>query len=45
MAYFEKRGNKWRYKVHYLDELGNKKYISHSGFKTKAEAKKKRIRN
>ncbi|MEK4861779.1 tyrosine-type recombinase/integrase [Staphylococcus sp. FSL W8-0774] len=40
MAYFEKRGNKWRYKVHYLDELGNKKYISRSGFKTKAEAKK-----
>ncbi|WP_407798087.1 tyrosine-type recombinase/integrase [Staphylococcus aureus] len=40
MASFEKRGNKWRYKVQYKDSLGTKKIISKSGFRTKAEAKK-----
>ena len=38
MASFEKRGNKWRYKVQYKDSLGTK-IISKSGFRTKAEAK------
>ncbi|MBO1199084.1 site-specific integrase [Staphylococcus simiae] len=40
MASFEKRGNYWRFKVHYKDEFGDKKYITQSGFRTKAEAKK-----
>ena len=26
MASFEKRGNKWRYKVQYKDSLGTKNY-------------------
>lgn len=43
MAYFEKRGNKWRFKVHYTDENGQTKYISKSGFSTKTEAKKAAI--
>ncbi|HDG2294753.1 TPA: integrase, partial [Staphylococcus aureus] len=34
MASFEKRGNKWRYKVQYKDSLGTKKIISKSGFRT-----------
>ena len=39
MASFEKRGSKWRFKIHYNDNLGRKKYISKSGFRTKQEAK------
>ena len=40
MASFEKRGSKWRFKIHYNDNLGRKKYISKSGFRTKQEAKR-----
>ncbi|SUK14691.1 phage integrase family protein [Staphylococcus agnetis] len=43
MASFEKRDKTWRFKVHYIDEQKNKKYISKSGFKTKAEAKRAAI--
>lgn len=43
MASFEKRGSKWRFKIHYNDNLGRKKYISKSGFRTKQEAKRAAI--
>ena len=43
MASFEKRGNKWRFKVHFKDHNGDKKYISKSGYRTKTEAKKAAI--
>lgn len=39
MANFEKRGNKWRYRISYRDENGNYKRKSKGGFRTKAEAK------
>ncbi|UUY78075.1 tyrosine-type recombinase/integrase [Staphylococcus saprophyticus] len=40
MAQIEKRGNKWRCRVFYHDEMGTRKSISKSGFKTKTEAKR-----
>lgn len=43
MASFEKRGNKWRFKVHFKDHNGDKKYITKSGYRTKTEAKKAAI--
>ena len=38
MASITKRGKTWAYRVYYYDE-GKRKYVSKSGFKTKAEAK------
>lgn len=40
MATFEKRGSKWRFRAYYYNEKGERKAISRSGFKTKAEAKR-----
>ena len=39
MASFEKRGKTWRFKVHYVDVNGEKKFITKSGYNTKREAK------
>ena len=38
MASIYKRGKTWAYKVYYYDN-GERKYVSQSGFRTKAEAK------
>lgn len=39
MASFQKRGNFWRYRISYFDDDHNRKYLTQSGFKTKAKAK------
>ena len=38
MASITKRGKTWSYRVYYYDN-GERKYVSQSGFRTKAEAK------
>ncbi|MDK9865282.1 MAG: tyrosine-type recombinase/integrase [Staphylococcus equorum] len=40
MAQIEKRGSKWRCRVFYHNEKGDRKSISKSGFRTKSEAKR-----
>ncbi len=39
MAQIEKRGNKYRARIFYKDEFGNKKSHSKSGFRSKPEAR------
>lgn len=39
MAQIEKRGNKYRVRIFYKDEFGNKKSHSKSGFRSKSEAR------
>lgn len=40
MASFEKRGSKWRFKIHYNDNLGRKNILVNLAFRTKQEAKR-----
>ncbi|ULG73178.1 tyrosine-type recombinase/integrase [Macrococcus brunensis] len=38
MAQFEKRGDKWRFRITYKDDQGKRRIYSKSGFRTKPEA-------